>query len=310
MIGIYKITNKINGKAYIGQSIDIEARWKNHKLKPFVLGSENYDKCLYKAIRKYGLENFSFEVLEECEPKQLNEREIYWINYYQTFPPELGKGYNQTAGGEGTVRGNKDLATITNYLLNTNLSQTKIAELTGYAQTLIGGINSGKCCHNETLSYPLRKFKKGREGRKEKIKMNENKIGRALPKPPKEELLIALHEANYKREEAAKKFNVSGALLRKWCNSYGFNCQNKRVLNKMYRQEILGEEIKETTRRPRNYKVVQINPNTNEIIHIYESLTEAALEMGCCRRNIHMACDKPNRTAMGYKWSLELANKN
>lgn len=310
MIGIYKITNKLNNKAYIGQSHNIEERWREHKLRSFSLGYYDYNSCLHKAIRKYGVENFSFEILEKCEPEQLNEREIYWIDYYQTFPVSSGKGYNQTAGGEGTVRENKGLSIIIYYLLNTNLSQTKIAELTGYAQTLVGGINSGKYHYDKNLNYPLRKFKVGRTEQEGKIKMTKPKTDRAIPKPSKEKLLIALHEANYKREEAAKKFKVSGALLRKWCNSYNFNCQDKRILNKMYRQEILGEEIKIVIKRPRNYKVAQIDPNTNEIIHIYKSLTEAALEMGCCGRNIYMACDKPNRMAMGYKWSLELANKN
>ena len=52
---------------------------------------------LYQAMRKYGIENFSFEVIEECLPEELNEREIYWIDYYDSFNKE--KGYNMTPGG-------------------------------------------------------------------------------------------------------------------------------------------------------------------------------------------------------------------
>lgn len=65
MIGIYKITNNINGKVYIGQSIDINKRWKEHKYRSQIPNKE-YDKYLYRAFRKYGLENFTFEILEEC----------------------------------------------------------------------------------------------------------------------------------------------------------------------------------------------------------------------------------------------------
>ena len=82
MIGIYKITNLINKKCYIGQSRDIQKRWNSHKTRPFNEKDEDYNKILYKAIRKYGLENFSFEVLEECKAEQLNEKENYWIKYH------------------------------------------------------------------------------------------------------------------------------------------------------------------------------------------------------------------------------------
>ena len=299
MIGIYKITNKINGKAYIGQSHNIEERWKQHKLRSFSLGYSEYNSCLHKAIRKYGLENFSFEVLEECEPEQLNEREIYWIDYYQTFSSNLDKGYNQTAGGEGTTKWNKDLNTIIDYLLNTDLSQTKIAKLTGHTQSLVGGINSGRYCYNKNLNYPLRNFK---VGRKEKPKVDKPKMNRTILKPSKEELLIAFHNFNYQREKVAANFNVSGNLIRKWCNSYGFRCQDKKILDALYTREILGKEIKEIIKRPKKYKVAQIDPITDKIICVYESITEAALKMGCCSQTIQNACGKPNRLSAGYKW--------
>lgn len=62
MTGIYKITNLVNGKMYIGQAVDIEERWIRHKRDWKI----DKTKVLYKAIRKYGIENFSFEIIEEC----------------------------------------------------------------------------------------------------------------------------------------------------------------------------------------------------------------------------------------------------
>lgn len=94
MIGIYKITNNINEKCYIGQSKDIEARWKKHISVYNNKTAPNYK--LYRAMRKYGLASFRFEVIEECEPEELNSREIYWIQYYDSFL----NGYNMTLGGE------------------------------------------------------------------------------------------------------------------------------------------------------------------------------------------------------------------
>lgn len=92
MIGIYKITNKLNKKAYIGQSIDIKRRWKEHEHN---IGSNS--NSLYLDFEKYGLKNFTFDILEECKINELNEKEIYWIGYYNTY----NNGYNLTMGWVG-----------------------------------------------------------------------------------------------------------------------------------------------------------------------------------------------------------------
>lgn len=90
MIGIYKITNKINGKFYIGQSIHIEHRIMDHKAPRS--SKRNYPIC--RAIKKYGRENFSYEIIEVCQLEQLNEKEI---NYIKTLCPH----YNISEGGSG-----------------------------------------------------------------------------------------------------------------------------------------------------------------------------------------------------------------
>ena len=99
--GIYKIINQIDGKVYIGQSVSIYKRWKEHRSVAYLEHDEHYNTYLYYAIRKYGLENFSFEIIEKCTPEELNEREMYWIEYYDSFNRE--KGYNLTKGGDGRL---------------------------------------------------------------------------------------------------------------------------------------------------------------------------------------------------------------
>lgn len=89
MIGIYRIINKISGKTYVGQSNNIERRFVEHKYKT--------GTAIDNAIQKYGADNFSFEVLEECTLEELNEKEKFWIAYYNTYS---GFGYNLTAGGD------------------------------------------------------------------------------------------------------------------------------------------------------------------------------------------------------------------
>ena len=92
--GIYLITNIINDLKYVGQSIDIYNRWQQHKNAST---NQKEQSKLYQAIREYGIENFNFQILEECSKEQLNEREIYWIQYYDSF----NNGYNMTHGGQG-----------------------------------------------------------------------------------------------------------------------------------------------------------------------------------------------------------------
>lgn len=99
MIGIYKITNKTNGKTYIGQSIDIDRRWKEHR-NSYKTGKE----ILYRAIRKHGIENFEFEIITECEKEELNELEQKYVLLYKSYVGfKKSKGYNMTTGGDSAT---------------------------------------------------------------------------------------------------------------------------------------------------------------------------------------------------------------
>jgi|SRR5699024_11081385 len=89
MIGVYKITNKINGKMYIGASIDIDRRKSEH-FKPFRVNSFKDRLPLYHAIDKHGRENFDLEVLEETTIEELDEREEHYIKKFNT----VENGYN------------------------------------------------------------------------------------------------------------------------------------------------------------------------------------------------------------------------
>jgi len=102
MIGIYKITNQVNKKMYIGQSNNIERRFAQHK-SPYE--QERFkDKPLYKAFKKYGIKNFTFEIIEECNIEELNEKEKFWIQKLQTLTYQ--HGYNITTGGNGVAEEN------------------------------------------------------------------------------------------------------------------------------------------------------------------------------------------------------------
>ena len=103
---IYKITNNINQKLYIGLTTKKRPtdRFSQHRylaMHPQQQAGESY---LHKAMRRDGINNFSFEIIEQCDNDKLEQREQYWIAYYHTYVKDpLCNGYNLTKGGEGTI---------------------------------------------------------------------------------------------------------------------------------------------------------------------------------------------------------------
>ena len=93
--GIYKIENIINGKIYIGQSSWLKHRIQAHKND--LRKNKHKNIHLQRAWNKYGEESFRFDILEKCDIDKLDEREIYWIQKYDSY----NNGYNQTMGGDG-----------------------------------------------------------------------------------------------------------------------------------------------------------------------------------------------------------------
>lgn len=100
-IGIYSILNKINGKIYVGQSIDVETRWRNHKNE---LNRNNHNNShLQSAWNKYGEQSFEFNLLEKCNDNKLDDNEIWWIDYFNSA--DNSKGYNFSSGGNSPMKG-------------------------------------------------------------------------------------------------------------------------------------------------------------------------------------------------------------
>lgn len=93
MTGIYKITCSGNNKSYIGQSVSIKRRWRDHLAE--LRRGAHYNNYLQNAFNKYGEESFSFEILELCPQSKLNEREQFYIKLLDTFQ----NGFNCDLGG-------------------------------------------------------------------------------------------------------------------------------------------------------------------------------------------------------------------
>lgn len=131
--GIYLFINKINGKCYVGQAIDLRKRLQHHLNN---LKHNRYNTPLYKAFNKYGVDNFNLKIIKqltkvknEHKTKVLDRLEIYFIKYYNSYG---STGYNQTKGGDGGILGYKMTSEQKEKIKQNSIKQAKARRYTVY----------------------------------------------------------------------------------------------------------------------------------------------------------------------------------
>lgn len=162
MIGIYSITNIVNNKKYIGQSVDVQHRLSNHKWA--LKHNKHINDHLQKSFNKYGEDCFVFDIVCECVEDRLDELERYYISYYNCMNPNYG--YNAESGGNA----------------NKHWSEQLIQKM----KEIRGGENSGMWGkrHTEETKAIMREKALGRvlsDETKEKLsKSHKGKLAKAL----------------------------------------------------------------------------------------------------------------------------------
>ncbi len=239
--GIYKIENLINHKVYIGQSVHIERRWKEHC-------QYSTKSVISDAIKKYGKENFSFQILEECSLDELNDKEIYYIQKFNCITPN---GYNVKDYVEGKevnfISYGKDIfLNIVKDIKDNLLSFQEISKKYNISIRAVYYINKGEIHYLEEEKYPLREvedFSKkhyycidcGKEIFKGSTRCKEcyAKTLRTIERPNREELKKMIRNLPF--TEIGKIYNVSDNAIRKWCKSE--NLPSKKNVIKAYSDE-------------------------------------------------------------------------
>ena len=237
-VGIYKIENLINHKIYIGQSVNIDKRWREHKKNFLDEEDSSYNTHLYKSMRKYGIENFDFSIVELCLQEELNEKERFWVSYYDSF----FNGYNLTFGGDSAGRGkNKEkIIGILKDLEETTLTHEQIAQKWELSSEMVQGINTGRYWYHDR-EYPIRKqYRRPKtfciDCQKE-ITFGSTRclecerVHRIVPLEQmpisREELKDLIRKKSF--VEIGRMFQISDNAIRKWCAKFNLPRTKKEI---------------------------------------------------------------------------------
>jgi len=243
---VYSVTNKINGKIYIGQSIDVERRWSQHKY-----GKGNL--ILKNAIKKYGIDNFEFTILEKVDIDNKSKNDIIelltiieqkWFDLKKPYLKE--NGYNIQKTSKPNLTPNKD------YNFGQKISKIKI--------------------DNNHTGKPL----------------NQYNLNGDLIKEWKS-------AAEIERVLGFNAENISACCLGKSKTSNGFIW--KFVGIKLTELEIINSKVK-----IRKKKKVAKYSLTGELIEVFDSLIDAAKNVGCPQYQISKVCTGVQKTCRNYKW--------
>ena len=272
---IYKHTNKINGKSYIGQTKNPKMRWRVEGYK--------YCRKFYKAILKYGWDNFTHEILKECKESDVDYWESYYIKLYDT----INKGYNLESGGCA----NKTVSEETKALISEAGKRRK-----GYRKGIPAWNKGIKM--SEEYRKKLSEAHKGKQtGRitseETKRKISEAQIGKIVS----DETRKRLSEAH----KGKPSNNKGKTFSEEWRKKLSLAHIGKTPANK---GKPLSEETKQKLskalkgRKPTNQKKV-INIDTNEV---FISAKEAERQCNINAKNISAVCTGKRPKAGGYRW--------
>lgn len=304
--GIYKITNKVNGKIYIGQSIDIIQRWNYHKSIP-------NGGCvkLYNAMRKYGIDNFIFEIEEICSQNDLDDKEIYYINKYNSHS---SMGYNLTDGGSGGIgrklnkkqrrrlsrgKGGESIMQFSTtgefikefYSISEAENALKIPHeniikvLNGQYKSAGGYVFVKKSLYNSEESYACKRDKDVR--------------------PVKQYTLDGIFVREYENQLIAS--DVTGI-----CNAtISAVCRGNNIHKTAggYQWVFSGDEYRIRKIIPHERPVLQFDKNNN-FIREYERVVDAAKSIGVTDGCIIGCCNGRQKTSGGYIWKYKEYNSD
>lgn len=283
---VYSYTSP-SGKQYIGQTIgSLNSRAKN------TINGSGYKKCtlFWKAINKYGWQKFAVNILEEVPYSELNNREQYYIEKYNTLAPN---GYNLTYGGDGgkkipvyvySAQNGKFLAAYS--------SLTEASEMTGVGIETISAIMSTTVAKRRTQSHNLT----FRREYVDSVSISE------LDRKSCREVYVYNLDGEYIRQyhsitKAAKELNCAASSIYKCLNGFSGRVGSYRFL------PVYAPKLEPLSLDKKGFTILQVDPNTNEVIQEFSSAAAAARAVGLkSSSSISRAIKRDKGTSGGYRW--------
>lgn len=281
---IYKISNDINDKLYIGQTIhNIQYRFHGHISQSL----RAPDNKFHYAINKYGKEHFQIELIEECDNAQLNEREIYWIQYYDS----VNNGYNTTWGGSSGFHYNrKNLLE----LWNQGLIIQEISDKIGIDRGLLGQILKTEGISQEEINE--RRYKATKKQIKNRAIYQIN---------PKTGEIIKIWE---RINDVEQELKISHAAIIGCCNKKRKTCGGFawRYIED-YNPEKDAESLIQYTIKDilKNTKHILKYNKENKLLKEYNSAQIAAQEENKKASNIRRYCRGERNDPDGFIWKYK-----
>lgn len=309
--GIYKITNKKDGKSYIGQSIHIERRWMEHR-------QPSANSMIAKAIRKHGEKNFELEILEVCPRELLGQREEYYIDHFNTITPY---GYNIATGTQEnssnfTIYNKKEFEEMVEDIKHSDLLLKDIATKYGISRITVNGINKGKSHYDPLETYPLRPLPQpafclgcGKKISRKNIRCGECHVEfmRKAVRPEPLELARMVKEKGFL--SVGNSFGVTDNTIKKWCKDYKIPHLKKELINWYNEQVGIPPKPQKVLRRLTG--VIQKDLEGN-LLNSFDSLNDAAIFLqenkltkgikDSVKTCLARAADGKRKTYCNFKW--------
>jgi len=276
MAYIYLIENRVNGHKYVGQtSRSLKVRLKLHYAE-----SKRFTKRpLYNAFRKHGIGNFKVKILERCEIEKLNQREEYWIDFFNTYKDP--KHYNCTPGGEGGEISEDTKERISEGMKKVDRSEEWVENMSkGLQKKLAKGEKWGfmNGDYDTTTHF------------KRKIKATPSlplRVGTAKRPIGEKEIIFS------SSSEAAKFLNGRTSNISRAAND---TRKGKHTVAYGYKWEFLDN-------RPLWKKVYGVNRDSGQMTEVFPSIKAAARNWGKRDSGLRNALDEPGiKSFMNHYW--------
>lgn len=287
---IYKATNKINGKVYIGKTKDFRKRKYEHTKIDV-----NNHLIFHKAIKKHGEDNSNWEIIDWADTREdINELEKHYIKKFNSFKPN---GYNMTKGGDGGAMYNARpiiCLTFSGEFVKRYESAAEAEREDGFhnVDVLVACKNPNRTCKGYIFMFE-----------DEYIKNGPRKYKKPKSTSIKSAVQCDLNGKFIKEYESVTEAAIKTGILRTRISS-ALTGQSKTAggFIFVYKDDFPIKNIKQYIKNKKGRKIIQVNPDTNEHIKEFERISDAGKELGVNYKSIHKVLDLPGRTAYGYKW--------